>query len=244
MAEEFVGVDLSDAVFWGVDLRRATFRDVDLSGVTVSHARMLGLSIDGLVDRLVVNGVDVTDVVNAGDRWYPLRAMLTPAYPEGMRTACEALQTAWAELIGRARALPDDQVHESVGGEWSFVETLRHLQFATDKWFTLPVLGSARMHPFGLPNSGSADLDWPGVDRAASPGFAEMLDVRAARDATLSTYLHGLNGLGTEELDRPVEVIENGTVTVRECLHVVFEEEFEHLRYATRDLDLIVTSAS
>ncbi|MEV0842509.1 pentapeptide repeat-containing protein [Actinocatenispora sera] len=29
--------------------------------------------------------------------------------------------------------------------------------------------------------------------------------------------------------------------TVRSCLHVIFQEEWEHLRYAVRDLDIIAS---
>jgi DinB superfamily len=32
-------------------------------------------------------------------------------------------------------------LHESVGGEWSFIETLRHLVFATDSWIRRAILG-------------------------------------------------------------------------------------------------------
>ena len=34
-----------------------------------------------------------------------------------------------------------------------------------------------------------------------------------------------------------VTVLENGTATVLDCWHAIFEESFEHLRYARRDLD-------
>ena len=81
MAEEFEGRDLSDAVFWGVDLSRARFRDVDMTDVTISHARLVNVDIDGLVDRITINGVDVTPYINERDRWYPLRAMIRPADP-------------------------------------------------------------------------------------------------------------------------------------------------------------------
>ena len=37
--------------------------------------------------------------------------------------------------------------------EWSFVETLRHLVFAMDKWFTVPVVGEP-FHPIGRLVSG------------------------------------------------------------------------------------------
>ena len=38
------------------------------------------------------------------------------------------------------------------------------------------------------------------------------------------------------ELGRAVDVLENGSTPVKECLYTVFEEEFEHNRYASRDL--------
>ena len=60
MAEQFEFQDLSDSVFWGVDLQRATFRDVDLMGARISHARLANVVIDAEIDRLVINGVDVT----------------------------------------------------------------------------------------------------------------------------------------------------------------------------------------
>jgi hypothetical protein len=160
MAEEFEDRDLSDSVFWGVDLRRATFRDVNLSGVSISHALLDGVDIDAKIDRLVINGVDVTDYVNERDRWYPLRAMVRPADPEGARAAWTALEQTWAATIARADRLTDAQRHERVDGEWSFVETLRHLLFAMDKWFTAPILGEG-FHPIGIPNSGSIDFPWP-----------------------------------------------------------------------------------
>jgi hypothetical protein len=34
-----------------------------------------------------------------------------------------------------------------------------------------------------------------------------------------------------------VVVLENGATAVHDCIGVVFEEHFQHLRYATRDLD-------
>jgi hypothetical protein len=38
------------------------------------------------------------------------------------------------------------------------------------------------------------------------------------------------------DLPREVDVLENGTVTVRDCISTVLEEEFEHHRRAVRDL--------
>src|SRR4051812_46623577 len=112
MPEEFEFQDLSEAVFWGVDLHGATFRDVDLTGASISHARLVDVDIDALVERLVVNGVDVTDYVNERDEWYPRRSMLRPADPEGMRAAWQALEQTGAATIDRARQRTDAQQHD------------------------------------------------------------------------------------------------------------------------------------
>jgi hypothetical protein len=235
MPEEFEGRDLSDAVFWGVDLSRATFRDVDLSGVSISHALLDGVEIDGMIDRVVINGVDVTPFVNAHDRWYPLRAMVRPADPAQARAAWDAMEQQWASTIARAERLTDAQRNERVDGEWSFVETMRHLLFAMDKWFTAPILGEG-FHPFGMPNSGSVDFPWPDLDRDAAPSYAE---VRAARAQRAERFRAWLAQLDASELTREVDVLENGRVNVHECVYTVLEEEFEHDRYAERDLAVL-----
>jgi uncharacterized damage-inducible protein DinB len=233
MAEEFEGRDLSGAVFWGVDLTGARFRDVNLTDVTVTHAWLVNVDIDALVDHVTINGVDVTQYVNERDPWYPLRAMLRPADPDGMRAAWQALEQIWASTIERARRLPEAQLHESVDGEWSFVDTLRHLVFAMEKWFNMPILGNDVFHPIGLPNTGSIDFGWPGLDRDAAPTFDEVLAVRAECAAQLRDFLQALT---PADLSREVDVLENGTTPVNECLFTVFEEEFHHNRYAVRDL--------
>jgi hypothetical protein len=232
MAEEFEFRDLSDAVFWGVDLTGATFRDVNLTKVAMSHALLVDVDIDATIERVTINGVDVTDYVNERDRWYPLRAMLRPTGPDGMRAAWDALEQAWSATTARAERLTDAQLYERVDGEWSFVETLRHLVFAMDKWFTAPVLGEA-FHPMGLPNSGSVDFPWPDLDRDATPSVGDALAVRAERAARFRDYLAGVT---SADLERQVDVLENGPNPVRECLYTVFEEEFHHNRYADRDL--------
>ena len=83
MTQEFEG-DLAGAVFWGADLSGARFRDVNLTDSTISHAWLVNVDIDALIDHVVINGVDVTAYVNERDPWYPLRAMIRPTDPEGM----------------------------------------------------------------------------------------------------------------------------------------------------------------
>jgi DinB superfamily/Pentapeptide repeats (8 copies) len=231
MPQEFEG-DLAGAVFWGADLSGARFRDVNLTDAKISHAWLVNVDIDALVDKVVINGVDVTAYVNERDPWYPLRAMLRPSDPEGMRAGWAALEDEWAKTITRAQALPEAMLHESVKEEWSFVQTLRHLVLAMDKWFTAPILG-AGFHPIGLPNTGSVDFPWPGLDDSLTPSVSEALAVRTDRAARFRDYLATV---AATDLTRTVEVLENGPNPVRECIYTVFEEEFWHNRYAQRDL--------
>ena len=151
--------------------------------------------------------------------------MVRSADPEGARAA-------WAATIARADRLTDAQRHERVDGEWSFVETLRHLLFAMDKWFTAPILG-AGFHPIGLPNTGSVDFPWPGLDDSLTPSVSEALAVRADRATRFRGYLATV---AATDFTRPIDVLENGTNPLQECIYTVFEEEFWHNRYALRDL--------
>jgi hypothetical protein len=231
MPEEFEG-DLAGAVFWGADLSGALFRDVNLTDTKITHAWLVNVDIDALVDNVVINGVDVTQYVNERDPWYPLRAMLRPSDPEGMRTTWVALEDEWAKTLTRALALPEGRLHESVNDEWSFVQTLRHLVFAMDKWFTAPIVGGS-FHPMGLPNSGSVDFGWPDLDDGGTPSVSEALAVRADRAGRFRDYLATV---ATTDFTRPIDVLENGTNPLQECLYTVFEEEFWHNRYAQRDL--------
>ena len=104
-----------------------------------------------------------------------------------------------------------------------------------DKWFTAPILGEG-FHPIGLPNSGSVDFPWPGLDYDLTPSVSEALAVRAERAARFRDYLATV---ATTDFTRPIDVLENGTNPLQECIYTVFEEEFWHNRYAQRDLALL-----
>jgi len=62
-------------------------------------------------------------------RWAPSPE---PADAAAFRDTWAEIEALWAQTVVRARGLPDGAEHERVGGEWSFVETLRHLVFVTD----------------------------------------------------------------------------------------------------------------
>jgi hypothetical protein len=106
---------------------------------------------------------------------------------------------------------------------------------AMDKWFTAPILGEG-FHEMGLPNTGSLDFAWPGLDYSVKPSLTEALAVRADRAAKFRAYLTDVDAA---DLRREVEVLENGKATVLDCLQTVMEEEFWHNRYAQRDLAVL-----
>ena len=68
------------------------------------------------------------------------------------------------------------------------------------------------------------------------PVTALLDEVLTARTAQHERFGRLLDTLLIESLPETVEVLENGTVPTVMCFHVVLEEEFEHLRYALRDL--------
>jgi hypothetical protein len=236
MPEEFEDQDLSGAVFWGVNLQRARFRDADFGGARFFHTFWSDVTVDGVIDRLVINGVDVTEYVNENDRWYPLRTELSPDTVEGVHTSWAALQNEWTTVVERVSSLDPSVVVQSVDGEWSLRDTMRHLIFAMDKWFTWPLLGERTFAAIGLPNTGSQSFDWPGIDLSLDPSFDEVLAECVRQEERFRGFLVSAD---PSEMPAEVEVLENGMVPPLMCLHVVLEEEFEHLRYVLRDLAVI-----
>ncbi|WP_308279714.1 DinB family protein [Phycicoccus mangrovi] len=149
-----------------------------------------------------------------------------------------AVDVAGAEID--APWLLEGTLDASVDGEWSFAETVRHLVMATDTWVRGAVLGVERpWHPLGMPNAEyAADGHDPSVFAPGTPTWSEVLAVRADRTALVRGLLAETTA---DELDatRANPWAPRYPETVRSCLHTVLEEEWEHLRYALRDLDVL-----
>lgn len=70
------------------DLQGAEFRECDLSGTRLIGVVMQDAVIDGLVTNLVVNGVEVTEYVEAElDRRHPVRVLIRSDDPADLREA-------------------------------------------------------------------------------------------------------------------------------------------------------------
>ena len=125
----------------------------------------------------------------------------------------------------------------SVDGEWSYLQTLRHLVFATDRWISAPVLADSQpFHPIDLPNPPHDDLPPATFDLDARPTLEEVLIVRRDR---MERVRYCLATASSELLDREVASPNGGTTTTRQCLHVMFREEWWHNQYALRDLAIL-----
>lgn len=242
--------DLKGAEFVRVDLGGARFLKSNLSGIVMRGVEVDGAEIEApwLLDggRLLVNGVDVVPFVTAElNRRFPGRAEQRARDPEGLRSAWAALERAWAATLKRVAAMPAGTVDVSVAGEWSFAETLRHLILATDVWLGRGILELEQpLHPIG--KTDAADEDG-GLDLSVltydSPSYEEVLEVRESRVAMVRDFIATVT---PEELDasRKNPHAPQYPETVRSCLHVILEEEWEHHRYAVRDLDAIEAQAA
>jgi hypothetical protein len=59
------------------------------------------------------------------------RDKLRASDSEGLGVAWAMIEDFWSGTFARARKLPEPALHEQVGGEWSFVQTQRHLVLVT-----------------------------------------------------------------------------------------------------------------
>jgi hypothetical protein len=237
--------DLQGAVFVEANLRGARFVGADLSGVVMRGVQVEAADIDApwlLEGELFrVNGVDVIPFVDAElNQRFPGRADRRAADPDGLRTAWASLERTWAATVARVEAMPAGTVDVSVDGEWSFAQTLRHLVLATDMWLGRAVLGREQpFHPLGLTD---ASLEQEGFDTsvfaADTPTYADVLQARADRVAMVRDFIGTATPEELATTRRNPHDPDYGESTLS-CLHVVLEEEWEHHRFAVRDLDAI-----
>ena len=242
--------ELQGATFVDANLRGARFVRADLCGVVMRGVDVQGADIDApwLVEgegSFRVNGVDVIQFVDAElNRRFPGRGERRAADPEGLRSAWAALERTWAATVERVAGMPDGTVDETVAGEWSFAQTLRHLVMATDTWLGRAILEIEQpFHPVGQPN---AEYETDGHDVSIftpdAPTYAEVLEVRAGRVAMVREFLADLTA-DDLAVPRTNPWAPDHQETTLSCLHVILEEEWEHHRYAVRDLDAIESGA-
>lgn len=231
------GVKLDDCLMNG-----ARLKNVDLSGAKIRGSMLVDVEISGEIQNLTVNGVDVVPLVEAElDRRDPERVKMRPTDAAGFREAWDIIERRWTETVDRARRLDPEQLHERVDGEWSFIETLRHLVFATDAWIRRALLGDPSPYsPLDLPHEDMAAV--PGVvpnDAGARPALEEVLELRRDRMASMRRVVEGLTD---DQLAGHTTAVEEPgypaprSFPVAGVLGTILNEEWMHRQYAERDL--------
>ena len=235
---------LRDRTFRARSLRGSRFHSCDLAGVVIRGSDVTGLEIDSPWlfeggNRLLVNGVDVLPFVDAElNRRFPGRELRAAEDVDGLRQAWSWVETAWGATVSRASAMAPGTVDAQIDGEWSLSQTLRHLVMATDTWLGRAVFELAEpYHPAGLPHD---DPDTAAYDSSVfsqtDPTWDEVLAARASRQAMVRDYLATVTDDELSASRKNPHAPEHAE-TVRSCLHTILDEEWEHLRYAVRDLD-------
>lgn len=224
--------------------RGARFHDVDLTGVKITDALLIDADLSGLITGLRVNDVEVAPLIEAElDRRHPERVLLRSTDADGLRAGWAAVADQWRSTNAAARALPEALRQQQVDGEWSLTETVRHLIFVIDAWFSRAVLGEARpYHPLGWAPGFLHDGAHLGLTMAAAATFEEVVAAHEQRMERVAAYLATVTA---EDLARPRAANDDDGYpgpsghTVLQCLHCVLDEEWWHHRYAARDLAVL-----
>jgi hypothetical protein len=231
---QFIEADLSGARYVRCSFEGAVFRGVEFSNV----------AIDGEIDTLIVNGVDVAPFVDAElNRRFPGRSLRNATTCVELREGWDQVQAAWHNAVTRVQALPPHAIDISVDGEWSFIQTLRHLVMATDVWLRGAVQRiDPPYHPIGQP---FAEYISDGFDMShftePSPSVERVLEVRGERQAMVTEFLAMATDAQLAE-ERVNPWAHDHTVTVGRCIDVIMNEEWEHLRFALRDIETLIAA--
>jgi hypothetical protein len=235
--DEFEGAKFIKTSFKG-----ATIRFSDVSGLTMRSVDVDGLDIDShdlFFGSLYVNGVDVVPLVDAElNRQFPGRELQKAETPEGLGEGWVAVQSAWETTVADT---PPELRDAHVEDEWSLAQTLRHLILATDTWLRGGILRIEQpFHEIGQIFTGAANM---GFDMSIfrtdpPPTWEEILEVRAGRQQQVTDFLADVT---PEQLAEVRDDPWGGDwhPTVGDCIRVILEEEWAHLRYIRRDLALL-----
>jgi hypothetical protein len=222
-----------------VDMNGVRIHGILLGNAKITDAWLVNAELHGNITGMTVNDVEVAPLIEAElDRRHPERTKLRPTTPAEVRAALDVVDDMWSATVERARKLPAERLLERVDNEYSFVETLRHLIFATDAWVTRMV--------FQVPNAYHECAIPPGPQRPLdptnpSPPLDDVLAVRADRMARLREFANTAEPADLMRKNSPPDPTGHpqGEHRVLKCLHVFFNEEWWHHRYATRDLTIL-----
>jgi DinB superfamily/Pentapeptide repeats (8 copies) len=224
------------------DFSHARLHAPSFEGAKLTDASLYGADISGDIEGLRLNGVEVEPLVRAElERRFPERAMLRASDPVGLVAAWTMIEGIWQATRAAASSLPTSRLTERVDDEWSFIETERHLILATDCWLRRMVKGIEHpYHPWGLAGAWLVEPTRWGLDPTADPTFDDVVAIRRERMDEVGATIAAVTDDELARICTPPDTPghPNHPHSVLECLHVILNEEWEHNRYAVRDLGL------
>ena len=234
---------LAQTFCWPRQRRQHHVRNADVRGGGIADCRLRGVDIwnveiHGELKNVIISGVDVAPLIQAKlNRREPDRGEDEPDTPDGFRDA--VLEERWAATVERARTFTEEQLHQEVGGEWSFIQTLRHLCFATDAWVGAD--GARRAFAVAPPRPAvgrGAGVGRHPVGSRRHPGFAEVLaGADAGRRWSAGSSPSSPDRSSTQGHAARAGVAAGRGLPAPRCLQIVLNEEWEHRQYAERDLN-------
>jgi hypothetical protein len=238
--QEFEGAAFDMVSFAGASMRNVNFVGVKMEGLFIKA------EISGPIDGLKVNGVEVAPLIEADlVRRHPELAKFKATDLGEVREGLQIVEDQLGATVRRAAALSEELRNRRVEGEWSAVETLRHLVFVVDLYVRRQVMGLGvdAYHPIGLPPSHMPpSLPGAEIDVELRPSFEEAVTVWEGRLADVRDLL--LQSSPAEaDATRPIDVPGfpplKETIPLRRAVGVVLREAWAHNRYMERDLSAI-----
>lgn len=257
-ARTFENEDLSGSRFEMVRLTNSQFEQVRFDGsrfqniswhdVTMNSVELVNVEIGGDIWNLTINGVDIGPLIDAElnrrdpDRHLVFQELREQRSAEDYRKGWRIVERRWTDLIDRVRALPEGSEHRSVDGEWSLVQTLRHISYAVAAWIERVAMGVE--DPF-------VDTDLPWDEAPAEIPRKVDRDARVALDEAVGQWRHRqqtvrefLDSLTDADLERTVST--TGAIwpqvtdfPLAEAVHIAVTEVWQHHDFAQRDLHAI-----
>jgi DinB family protein len=224
-----------------VDFSESRMHNIWMENTRITGADFINTEIWGSCRGLTWNGVAIEPLVEAELlRMFPERAKLKPRTPDEYREAWKVIEDLWAATHERARSLPEAMLHERVDGEFSFIETVRHLVGGIDSWALRCILGmqghrwelSLNVREWG---DLGPDPNDPPLDEAIAAHRDRMSKVRAIVDGLTDAEMKRVCDQNPEE-----GYPQKTTYPVWVPLMSAINEGWEHHRYAVRDLDVLV----
>ena len=238
---EFTEADLRGARFAGSDLSGSSFQEVSFRYARLRGVDFINAEIWGGISGLVINGFEVEPLIEAAlERRWPGRATLFASDPDGVRAAWTTIENLWSATVERAGRLPESALHERIHGEWSFLETLRHLVLVDDGFLRQVRDPNRPMYRQGVPHTPMREMLRPAVDLEADPPADEVLAVRTERMAEVRRLVDDLDDAELERMCVKGPLDPSGfDMPVLYCFWRLVNEEWEHHSFAVRDLEAL-----